>query len=83
MTTGSAINACALATDTSLLEKNGLPPEGELGFVGIFLACDKYKDFWCRITEPECGTNDKLLLVACEDGSLACCDVRNRQSVSL
>lgn len=45
MTTGSAINACTLATDTSLLEKNGLPPEGELGFVGIFLARDKYKDF--------------------------------------
>jgi hypothetical protein len=32
--------------------------------------------------EPECGTSDKLLLLGCEDGSLRCIDVRNREKVS-
>ena len=35
------------------------------------------------IVEPECSTNDKLLLLACEDGTLQLCDVRNRNIVSL
>ena len=30
----------------------------------------------------ECGTEDKLLLLACEDGSLKGYDVRNREPVS-
>lgn len=34
------------------------------------------------LLEPECGTNDKLLLLACEDGNLRACDVRNRKTVS-
>ena len=33
-------------------------------------------------SEPECGTNDKLLLLACEDGNLRACDVKNRKTVS-
>lgn len=33
--------------------------------------------------EPECGTAGKLLLLACEDGVLRGCDVRNKETVSL
>lgn len=33
--------------------------------------------------EPECGTNDKVLLVAREDGKLQAVDVRNRKTVCL
>ena len=35
------------------------------------------------VTEPECGTSDKLLLLGCEDGVLRCIDVRNRDKVQL
>ena len=33
--------------------------------------------------EPECSTNDKVLLVAREDGKLQAADVRNRKTVCL
>ena len=32
-------------------------------------------------SDPECGTSDKLLLLACEDKTLRCIDVRNREKV--
>lgn len=32
--------------------------------------------------EHECGTEGKLLLLACEDGGLRCCDIRDRRTVS-
>ena len=36
--------------------------------------------FFCCL-EPECGTDDKLLLLACEDGQMRCYDVHNRNNV--
>lgn len=32
--------------------------------------------------EHECGTEGKLLLLACEDGGLRCCDIRDRRTVA-
>ncbi len=40
-----------------------------------------YVQFTLQI-EPEYGTAGKLLLLACEDGVLRGCDVRNKEIVS-